>query len=74
MGNNKETKKTIRKTKKQLECRSHGFSDNLEHIRHVNVGNHLFSTYAKIFREAKVTSDTHTYVSMIPVTSIVVTK
>ena len=43
-------------TKIELQYRSHVFNDNLEHIWHMKVRDHSFSTYAKIYGKAKVTS------------------
>ena len=44
------------RTEIKPQCCSHPFNDNLEHIRQINVGDHSFSTCAKIFQKNKVTS------------------
>ena len=44
------------RTEIKLQSCSHPFNDILKHIRHINEGDHSFSTCAKIFQKTKVTS------------------
>ena len=43
------------RTEIKLQCCSHPFNDNFEHIRHIHGGYHSFSACAKISQKSKVT-------------------